>query len=236
MVFRKLISIFAPMKRILIIDDEHDLCEILAFNLNAEGYDTTTAHSAAEALEKIEKSKSAGTNFDLLLLDVMMDGMSGFELAKELKKQIPIIFLTAKDTEEDKLQGFSLGADDYIAKPFSVREVLARINAVLGRTANMKPETLTYKGLTVNLSNKTVQIDKKNISLTRTEFEILVLLLSEQYHVFTRQELLDRVWPDDVVVTDRTVDVNITRLRKKIGSYAGVIATRQGYGYCFEEI
>lgn len=224
------------MKRILIIDDEHDLCEILAFNLNAEGYDTTTRHSAAEALEEIEKSKSAGTNFDLLLLDVMMDGMSGFELAKELKKQIPIIFLTAKDTEEDKLQGFSLGADDYIAKPFSVREVLARINAVLGRTANMKPETLTYKGLTVNLSNKTVQIDKKNISLTRTEFEILVLLLSEQYHVFTRQELLDRVWPDDVVVTDRTVDVNITRLRKKIGSYAGVIATRQGYGYCFEEI
>ena len=236
MVFRKLISIFAPMKRILIIDDEHDLCEILAFNLNAEGYDTTIAHSATEALEEIEKSKSAGTNFDLLLLDVMMDGMSGFELAKELKKQIPIIFLTAKDTEEDKLQGFSLGADDYIAKPFSVREVLARINAVLGRTANMKPETLTYKGLTVNLSNKTVQIDKKNISLTRTEFEILVLLLSEQYHVFTRQELLDRVWPDDVVVTDRTVDVNITRLRKKIGSYAGVIATRQGYGYCFEEI
>ena len=224
------------MKRILIIDDEHDLCEILAFNLNVEGYDTTTAHSAAEALEEIEKSKSASTNFDLLLLDVMMDGMSGFELAKELKKQIPIIFLTAKDTEEDKLQGFSLGADDYIAKPFSVREVLARINAVLGRTANMKPETLTYKGLTVNLSNKTVQIDKKNISLTRTEFEILVLLLSEQYHVFTRQELLDRVWPDDVVVTDRTVDVNITRLRKKIGSYAGVIATRQGYGYCFEEI
>lgn len=224
------------MKRILIIDDEHDLCEILAFNLNVEGYDTTTAHSAAEALEEIEKSKSADTHFDLLLLDVMMDGMSGFELAKELKKQIPIIFLTAKDTEEDKLQGFSLGADDYIAKPFSVREVLARINAVLGRTANMKPETLTYKGLTVNLSNKTVQIDKKNISLTRTEFEILVLLLSEQYHVFTRQELLDRVWPDDVVVTDRTVDVNITRLRKKIGSYAGVIATRQGYGYCFEEI
>ena len=157
------------MKRILIIDDEHDLCEILAFNLNAEGYDTTIAHSATEALEEIEKSKSAGTNFDLLLLDVMMDGMSGFELAKELKKQIPIIFLTAKDTEEDKLQGFSLGADDYIAKPFSVREVLARINAVLGRTANMKPETLTYKGLTVNLSNKTVQIDKKNISLTRTE-------------------------------------------------------------------
>ena len=224
------------MKRILIIDDEHDLCEILAFNLNAEGYDTTIAHSATEALEEIEKSKSADTHFDLLLLDVMMDGMSGFELAKELKKQIPIIFLTAKDTEEDKLQGFSLGADDYIAKPFSVREVLARINAVLGRTANMKPETLTYKGLTVNLSNKTVQIDKKNISLTRTEFEILVLLLSEQYHVFTRQELLDRVWPDDVVVTDRTVDVNITRLRKKIGSYAGVIATRQGYGYCFEEI
>ena len=236
MVFRKLISIFAPMKRILIIDDEHDLCEILAFNLNAEGYDTTIAHSATEALEEIEKSKSADTNFDLLLLDVMMDGMSGFELAKELKKQIPIIFLTAKDTEEDKLQGFSLGADDYIAKPFSVREVLARINAVLGRTASMKPETLTYKGLTVNLSNKTVQIDRKNVSLTRTEFEILVLLLSEQYHVFTRQELLDRVWPDDVVVTDRTVDVNITRLRKKIGSYAGVIATRQGYGYCFEEI
>lgn len=219
------------MKRILIVDDERDLCEILSFNLRLAGYDTDIANSAEEALEKIANEKP----YDLLLLDVMMDGMSGFELANQLQHQVPIIFLTAKDTENDVLEGFSLGADDYIAKPFSIREVQARIKAVLNRTATREEHgILSCESLTINLDDKSIQIDDKNISLTRTEFELLALLLSQKGHVFSRQQLIERVWPKNVVVTDRTVDVNITRLRKKIGRYAAYIATRQGYGYCFE--
>ena len=231
MVIKKKVSIFAAMKRILIVDDERDLCEILSFNLRLAGYDTDIANSAEEALEKIANEKP----YDLLLLDVMMDGMSGFELANQLQHQVPIIFLTAKDTENDVLEGFSLGADDYIAKPFSIREVQARIKAVLNRTATREEHgILSCESLTINLDDKSIQIDDKNISLTRTEFELLALLLSQKGHVFSRQQLIERVWPKNVVVTDRTVDVNITRLRKKIGRYAAYIATRQGYGYCFE--
>jgi len=224
------------MKRILIVDDERDLGEILHFNLKSAGYETAMACSAEEALTLIENSRQNGhQGFDLLLLDVMMDGMSGFELAERLNKSVPIIFLTAKDTEEDMLTGFGLGADDYIAKPFSVREVLARIKAVLNRTANSSEDTMTCEGLIINQYNKTVVIDGDEISLTRTEFELLSLLLSERGKVFSRQELIERIWPKDVIVTDRTVDVNITRLRKKIGRHACFIATRQGYGYCFEK-
>lgn len=231
MVIKKKVCIFAAMKRILIVDDERDLCEILSFNLRSAGYDTDIANSAEEALEKIANEKP----YDLLLLDVMMDGMSGFELANQLQHQVPIIFLTAKDTENDVLEGFSLGADDYIAKPFSIREVQARIKAVLNRTATREEHgILSCESLTINLDDKSIQIDDKNISLTRTEFELLALLLSQKGHVFSRQQLIERVWPKNVVVTDRTVDVNITRLRKKIGRYAAYIATRQGYGYCFE--
>ena len=231
LVIKKKVSIFAAMKRILIVDDERDLCEILSFNLRLAGYDTDIANSAEEALEKIANEKP----YDLLLLDVMMDGMSGFELANQLQHQVPIIFLTAKDTENDVLEGFSLGADDYIAKPFSIREVQARIKAVLNRTATREEHgILSCESLTINLDDKSIQIDDKNISLTRTEFELLALLLSQKGHVFSRQQLIERVWPKNVVVTDRTVDVNITRLRKKIGRYAAYIATRQGYGYCFE--
>ena len=219
------------MKRILIVDDERDLCAILDFNLRSEGYDTVVAHSAEEALQRIDNE-----HFHLLLLDVMMEGMSGFEMARHLHHSIPIIFLTAKDTEEDMLEGFQLGADDYIAKPFSIKEVLARVKAVLGRTSSTETpsETLCYEGLCIYLHRKVVTVDGEEISVTRTEFELLVLLLQEQGHVFSRQQLIERVWPKDVIVTDRTVDVNITRLRKKIGHYANHIVTRQGYGYCFE--
>lgn len=218
------------MKQILIVDDERDLCEILSFNLNAAGYDTTIAYSAEEALQRMSEK-----TFHLLLLDVMMYGMSGFDLAKHLKGRVPIIFLTAKDTEEDMLKGFHLGADDYIAKPFSVREVLARVKAVLGRTASEDSDIIVYEGLTIDLGNKSVYADGKEVPLTKTEFELLALLLSERGHVFTRSEMIKRVWPENVIVTDRTVDVNITRLRKKIGRYASIIATRQGYGYCFQK-
>ena len=219
-------------KRILVVDDEQDLCEILQFNLNAAGYGTDVAFSAEEAVSKgIEQ-------YDLLLLDVMMPGLSGFELAQRLKTDektahIPIIFITAKDAEDDTLQGFGLGADDYVTKPFSVREVVARVNAVLKRNQT-QAKVLKYEELMVDTISKTVTIDDARVELTRTEFDLLALLLSHRGQVFSRQELLDLVWPDDVIVTERTVDVNITRLRKKLGGYASCILTRQGFGYFFK--
>ena len=222
---------------ILVVDDEQDLCEILKFNLETEGYNVETANSAEEALEMgIEKS-------DLLLLDVMMGGMSGFALAKRLKENplmagIPIIFLTAKDTENDTVTGFNLGADDYISKPFSIREVMVRVRAVLRRTKEkegVQPSNIvSYQGLELNLDKKSVSIDGEDIPFTKTEFEILHLLLDERGRVFSRQELIDRIWPKDVLVLDRTVDVNITRLRKKIGRFSKCIVTRLGFGYYFD--
>ena len=223
--------------RILVVDDEQDLCEILKFNLETDGYVVETANSAEDAL----KMDIAG--FDLLLLDVMMGGMSGFAMAKKLKadpatKDIPVVFLTARDTENDTVTGFNLGADDYISKPFSIREVLVRIRAVLRRTAEKGGEqqsnVLSYQGLELNLDKKTVSIDGEDVPFTKTEFEILRLLLDEKGRVFSRQELIDRIWPKDVLVLDRTVDVNITRLRKKIGKFSKCIVTRLGFGYYFD--
>lgn len=222
--------------KILVVDDEQDLLEILKFNLETEGYEVATATSAEEALH-LDLS-----DFNLLLLDVMMGGMSGFAMARKLKDNpstatIPIIFLTARDTENDTLTGFSLGADDYISKPFSIREVLVRVRAVLRRTADpstQQSNTLRYQGIEMNLDKKTVSIEGEDIPFTKTEFELLHLLLDERGRVFSRQELIDRVWPKDVLVLDRTVDVNITRLRKKIGPYAKCIVTRLGFGYYFD--
>ena len=224
--------------RILVVDDEQDLCEILKFNLEIEGYQVETANSAEEALEKDIAS------YNLLLLDVMMGGMSGFQLAKQLKNSevtahIPIIFLTARDTENDTVTGFNLGADDYISKPFSIREVLVRVRAVLRRTASRlegaeEPAVISYQGLLLNLNKKSVSVDGEDVPFTKTEFELLRLLLEERGRVFSRQELIDRVWPKDVLVLDRTVDVNITRMRKKIGKFAKCIVTRLGFGYYFD--
>ena len=223
--------------RILVVDDEQDLCEILKFNLETDGYVVETANSAEDALDMNIES------FDLMLLDVMIGGMSGFAMAKKLKanpatKDIPIVFLTARDTENDTVTGFNLGADDYISKPFSIREVLVRIRAVLRRTAerNGEPQAnmLSYQGLELNLDKKTVSIDGEEVPFTKTEFEILHLLLDEKGRVFSRQELIDRIWPKDVLVLDRTVDVNITRLRKKIGKFSKCIVTRLGFGYYFD--
>lgn len=225
-------------KRILVVDDEQDLCEILSFNIQIEGYQVDTANSAEEALEMDIAS------YDLLLLDVMMGGMSGFQLAKKLKENpmtahVPIIFLTARDTENDTLTGFNLGADDYISKPFSIREVMVRIRAVLRRTAEQngsadEPKVIGYQGLVLDLDKKTVSIDGEAVPFTKTEFELLHLLLEEKGRVFSRQELIDRVWPKDVMVLDRTVDVNITRMRKKVGRFAKCIVTRLGFGYYFD--
>lgn len=223
--------------RVLVVDDEQDLCEILKFNLETEGYAVETANSAEEAL-----TLDLGS-YDLLLLDVMMGEMSGFALARELKKHdatkdIPVIFLTARDTENDTVTGFNLGADDYIAKPFSIREVLVRVRAVLRRTSKpaVQAETLTaaYRGLVLNIDKKTVSVDGTDVPFTRTEFDLLRVLMDHRGRVFARQELIDLVWPKDVFVLDRTVDVNITRLRKKTGPYAPCIATRQGFGYYFD--
>ena len=226
------------MKRILVVDDEQDLCEILKFNLETEGYEVETANSAEEALEMDIAS------FDLLLLDIMMGGMSGFQLAKQLKgnpmtANVPIIFLTARDTENDTVTGFNIGADDYISKPFSIREVMVRVRAVLRRTAEPagdadESKIINYQGLQLNLDKKTVSIDGEAIPFTKTEFELLRLFLEERGKVFSRQELIDRVWPKDVMVLDRTVDVNITRMRKKIGKFAKCIVTRLGFGYYFD--
>ena len=226
------------MKRILVVDDEQDLCEILKFNLETEGYEVETANSAEEALEMDIAS------FDLLLLDVMMGGMSGFQLAKQLKDKpmtanVPVIFLTARDTENDTVTGFNIGADDYISKPFSIREVMVRVRAVLRRTAEQSGDAdeskiINYQGLQLNLDKKTVSIDGEAITFTKTEFELLRLFLEERGKVFSRQELIDRVWPKDVMVLDRTVDVNITRMRKKIGKFAKCIVTRLGFGYYFD--
>ncbi len=222
--------------KILVVDDEQDLLEILKFNLETEGYEVETAASAEEAL-----TLDIGS-FNLMLLDVMMGGMSGFAMARKLKDNpataaIPIIFLTARDTENDTLTGFSLGADDYISKPFSIREVLVRVRAVIRRTADpatTHANVLRYQGIEMNLDKKTVTIEGADVPFTKTEFELLHLLLEERGRVFSRQELIDRVWPKDVLVLDRTVDVNITRLRKKIGPFAKCIVTRLGFGYYFD--
>ena len=214
--------------RILVVDDEEDLCEILKFNLENEGYLVDTANSAEEAL------KTDLTKYDLLLLDVMMGEISGFKMASMLKKNKA----TAKDTENDTVTGFNLGADDYISKPFSLREVMVRVKAVLRRTAsgNEKeaPQQLVYKGLILDMTKKKVSIDGIEVSLTKKEFEILLLLLQNQGRVFSREDILAKVWQEEVYVLDRTIDVNITRLRKKVGEYGKCIVTRLGYGYCFE--
>lgn len=223
-------------KRILVVDDEMDLCEILQFNLETEGYIVDKAYSAEEALTQDISS------YDLLLLDIMMGEISGYQMAKLLKenpktKHIPIIFLTARDSENDLLTGFNIGAEDYIVKPFSLKEVAVRVKAVLRRstqTSTEEPQT-KYEGLVVKTDGKKVLLDDEEVAVTRKEFEILSLLLSDTNHVFSRDEILSKIWGNNVVVLDRTIDVNITRLRKKIGRYGKNIVTRQGYGYIFED-
>ena len=217
--------------RILVVDDEEDICAILKFNLSKEGYEVVTANSAEEALTLDIAS------FNLLLLDVMMGGMSGFELTGKLKTDpktagVPVIFITARDTVDDAVEGLDLGADDYISKPFSIREVVSRVKAVLRRTAAI-PDAST--GIFIDDEKKVVTVDGAAVALTRIEYEIFRLLFTNKGKVFPREDILSKVWPDDVIVTDRTVDVNITRLRKKIGEYGNRIVSRHGFGYLYEE-
>lgn len=225
------LNYYSMTTRILVVDDEEDICEILRFNLAKEGFDVATANSAEEALTMDI------TSFNLLLLDVMMGGMSGFEMTHRLKASpdttsIPVMFITARDTEDDAVEGLDLGADDYISKPFSIREVISRVKAVLRRSGT---PVAKESGIFIDDERKVVAANGKPISLTRIEYEIFKLLFTNKGKVFPRADILSRVWPDDVVVTDRTVDVNITRLRKKIGEYGDRIVSRHGFGYLYEE-
>ena len=232
----------ANMYRILVVDDEESLCEILKFNLQREGYSVDVAYSAEEALAMDVKG------YNLIILDVMMGELSGFGLAKILRKRpetesLPIIFCTARDAEEDKIQGLDMGADDYISKPFSIAEVMARVRSVLRCSSYNTPLSeqeesgegiIRYQGLVVNTQSKRCTVDGEEISLTRKEFDILSLLLSNCGSILSREQIMKRVWRDEVVVLDRTIDVNITRMRKKLGNYGSHIITRTGYGYGFE--
>ena len=230
--------------KILVVDDELDICEILQYNLETEGYEVVTANSAEEALELPLQE------FALILLDVMMGEMSGFQMARKMKDnpstaQIPIIFITALEGEDNLVKGLNIGADDYIAKPLSIKEVKARVKAVLRRSSQAKAlqrevtETVSdgiicFEGISLDLNAKTALVDGQNLLLTKLEYEMLSLLLQHPGKVFSREDILAQCWPQDVYVLDRTVDVNITRLRKKIGRYGKHIKTRVGYGYCFE--
>ena len=225
---------------ILIVDDEEDICQILSYSLQAAGYQTSVAHSAEDALALIEQSAP-----DLLLLDIMMEGLSGTDLAKLLQERnlltFPIIFLTALTSESDVLKGFQLGADDYITKPFHLTEVLARVKAILRRTGKEHPHNttplpstsslITYEEITINLTDKTLTIHGENIPTTRKELELLSFLLQHPLQMFSRQQLLDAVWKGESYVLERTVDVHITHLRKKLGSYSDRLQTKSGYGY-----
>ena len=237
--------------KILVVDDEESLCEILKFNFEKEGYEVTTALSAEEALA-LDLA-----NYDLMILDIMMGELSGFGLARILRKrtetaETPIIFCSALDSEADKIKGLDIGADDYISKPFSLAEVMARVRSVLRRSKrisggaavveNLVVEELEgsddgiqrFESLVVNNLDKSCSIDGEEIQLTRKEFDILVLLLSSRGTILSREQIMKRVWSDEVVVLDRTIDVNITRLRKKLGIYGNHIITRTGYGYGFK--
>lgn len=218
--------------RILTVDDERDLCEIIQLNLENEGYEVDVAYSAEEALG-MDLSV-----YNLILLDVMMGEMSGFKLADIIRRNgdissIPIIFITARTTENDTLTGFTLGADDYITKPFSIRELVARVKAVLGRTNRVNSDNVSFKTLSIDVENKELTLDGDLVKLTKTEYELILMLISNRDKVFSREQIMKKVWADDAYVSDRTVDVNVTRLRKKLGIYASHLKTRQGYGYGF---
>ncbi|MBD5290269.1 MAG: response regulator transcription factor [Bacteroides sp.] len=221
--------------RILVVDDEDTLCEIMRLNLEIEGYDADVAHSAEEALELNLK------DYSLILLDVMMGEMSGFDMARIMRHnpetaKIPIIFLTAKDTEDDMVAGLGIGGDDYIAKPYSVRNVMARVKALLRRTANTfeNNNILRVGTLEVDMTQKICRLDGEPVKMPRKELELLGLLMGNPGKLFSREEILAKIWPEEVIVLNRVVDVNITRLRSKLGAYGKLIMTRSGYGYGFQ--
>jgi DNA-binding response OmpR family regulator len=219
-------------RRILAVDDEEDILEILSFNLSGEGYKVDTCISAEEALRKDL------SGYDLFLLDVMMGPVSGFRLAEKIRKELalatPVIFLTARDSENDRITGFNLGADDYLAKPFSIRELSARVKAILRRSSPEQVTRETVAGdFTVDTANKLIYSEGFPVELTRKEYEILALFICNAGKIFSRNDILSKVWGDEVIVTDRTVDVTIARIRKKMGEKGNMIKNKSGYGYYF---
>ncbi len=247
-------------QRILIVDDEEDICMILSYSLQKAGYETLVAHSAEEALALLlPDSPIASSPISLILLDIMMDGMSGLEMAEKLRlspnsliasspnspqgTSIPIIFLTALSDEDTVLQGFKLGADDYISKPFRIAEVLARVAAVLRRTAEqgaknqeqrpISNDCIVFEGIVVNKADMSLMVDGENVKTTRKEIELLCYLLTHRGQILSRDHLLNNVWDSNGYVLERTVDVHITHLRRKLGQYGKRIITKSGYGYMF---
>ncbi len=221
------------MSKILLVDDDRNISEILEFNLKNEGFEVVSVASAEEALTM------SVSDFKLILLDVMMGGMSGYKLAELLRKDnitVPIIFLTAKDTENDMLTGFSVGGDDYISKPFSIKEVIARVKAVLKRSltaSDTETNILKLGSIMIDFELKEVTVEDQKISLTKTEFELLALLAQKPESLFSREKIIDKIWKETPYITERTVDVHIARLRKKLGKYGEAITNRSGYGYRF---
>ena len=224
------------MYTILVVDDEKDIVSALEIYLKAEGYRVLSAYNGREAL-----SVAAREDVHLILMDIMMPVMDGLTAMAQLRQtsNVPVILLTAKGEDTDKVLGLNVGADDYITKPFSIREVIARVKSVLRRSTgggkDKSEDCVCFQGLELNLQRKTCHVDGKEIKLTKTEFEMLSLFLRNRETIFSRADILSQVWSDDVIVLDRTIDVNITRLRKKIEPYGRHIVTRQGYGYGFEE-
>ncbi len=232
--------------RILVIDDEESVCEILKFNLEKEGYEVDCAYSAEEALEMNLAS------YQLFIVDIMMDRLSGFDFAKRVKndpttENIPIIFCSALNDEDDMVMGLNIGTDDYITKPFVIGVVLARVRAVLRRCqasqqvdfsraqgGSYEPD-IVFKSMRIDRNGKTCYLNNEPVALTRTEFDILLFFLSHRNRIYSREEIIKQVWPGDVVVTNRTIDTNITRLRRKLGEYGSNIVTRLGFGYGFKE-
>ena len=242
-------------QRILIVDDEEDICMILSYSLQKAGYDTLVAHSAEEALELLQSPIAhTPSPIDLILLDIMMGEMSGLEMAEKLRSDIgyrksgigipPIIFLTALSDEDTVLQGFKLGADDYISKPFRIAEVLARVAAVLRRTEARRQQgdeairqegenCIVFEGIVVNKADMSLKVDDEIVVMTRKEIELLCYLLTHRGQILSREHLLKNVWDSNGFVLERTVDVHITHLRKKLGQYGKRIVTKSGYGYMF---
>lgn len=222
------------MAKILIVDDEDDICQILSYSLQTAGYQTVIAHSAEEAIPLVRTCAP-----DLILLDIMLDGMSGTQMAAYMKNEglmtMPIIFLTALGGENDVLKGFQLGADDYITKPFRITEVLARVRVVLKRTRGHSEtqthDNLTFEGIVINNQDKSLTVDGTPVSITRKELELLSYLLAHPGQMLSRTQLLNAVWHDDAYVLERTVDVHITHLRRKLGTYAEHLQTKSGFGY-----
>ena len=222
-------------KSILVVDDEHDLCEILQFRLNGEGYNTEVAHSAEEALKMSLKS------FDLILLDIMMGPMTGLIFADKvrakLKIAVPIIFLSAKDDENDIISGFNHHADDYITKPFSLNELSVRIRAVLKRYYERESKNNSFikiGGIKLDTGLCRLLIDDNYIDLTKKECEILRLIVENPGRAFSREDILKRNWGKDTKIEARSVDVHLSRLRKKMGEFGYYIHVKPGYGYYFE--